>query len=86
MNDHPTVVFVDDNAAFLGVVGDLLSASRMVAQVGMARSVSAINEHIPQLAVLDISMPNMNGMDRLAVMVSTSYVKHLPVIDEIALP
>jgi DNA-binding NarL/FixJ family response regulator len=65
MNDQPTVVIADDNAAILEAVDNLLSGSfRIVAQVGDGlEAFRAINEHIPQLAVLDISMPKMNGME-----------------------
>jgi DNA-binding NarL/FixJ family response regulator len=65
MDDQPTVVIADDNAEILEAVGDLLSGSfRIVAQVGDGlEAFRAINERIPQLAVLDISMPKMNGME-----------------------
>jgi CheY-like chemotaxis protein len=65
MDDEPTVVVADDNAAILRAVGNLLSGSfRIVAQVGDGlEAFRAINEHTPQLAVLDLSMPNMNGME-----------------------
>jgi chemotaxis response regulator CheB len=58
MNDQPTVVIADDDAAILDVVRDLLSASfRIVAQVGdRLEAFRAINEHSPQLVVLDLSM------------------------------
>jgi two-component system, NarL family, response regulator EvgA len=37
---------------------------RIVAQVGDGlEAFRAINDHIPQLAVLDISIPKMNGME-----------------------
>jgi CheY-like chemotaxis protein len=65
MDDEPTVVIADDNAAILEAVDNLLSDSfRIVAQVGDGlEAFRAINEHIPQLAILDISMLKMNGME-----------------------
>jgi DNA-binding NarL/FixJ family response regulator len=65
MDDQPTVVIADDNAAILKAVGDLLSGSfSIVAQVGDGlEAFRAINEHSPQLAVLDLSMPKINGME-----------------------
>jgi DNA-binding NarL/FixJ family response regulator len=65
MDDEPTVVIADDNAAILKAVDNLLSGSfRIVAQVGDGlEAFRAINEHTPQLAVLDLSMPRMNGME-----------------------
>jgi CheY-like chemotaxis protein len=65
MDDEPSVVIADDNDAILDVVRDLLSGSFwIVAQVGDGlEAFRAINEHAPQLAVLDISMPKMNGME-----------------------
>jgi CheY-like chemotaxis protein len=51
MDDEPTVVIADDNAAILEAVNNLLSGSfRIVAQVGDGlEAFRAINEHIPQL-------------------------------------
>jgi DNA-binding NarL/FixJ family response regulator len=65
MDDEPTVVIADDHATILEAVHDLLSASfRIVAQVGDGlEAFRAIHEHTPQLAVLDLSMPKMNGME-----------------------
>jgi CheY-like chemotaxis protein len=55
IDDEPTIVIADDNAAILEAVDNLLSGSfRIVAQVGDGlEAFRAINEHIPQLAVLD---------------------------------
>jgi CheY-like chemotaxis protein len=65
MNDHPTVVTADDNAEILDAVRDLLSGSFcIVAQAGDGlEAFRVINEHSPQLAVLDLSMPKINGME-----------------------
>jgi CheY-like chemotaxis protein len=51
MNDQPTVVIADDNAAILDVVRDLLGASfGIVAQVGDGlEAFRAINEHTHNL-------------------------------------
>jgi DNA-binding NarL/FixJ family response regulator len=65
IDDEPTIVIADDNAAILEAVGNLLSGSfRIVARVGDGlEAFRAINEHSPELAVLDLSMPKMNGME-----------------------
>jgi DNA-binding NarL/FixJ family response regulator len=65
MDDQPTIVIADDNHEILEAVDDLHSGSfRIVAQVGDGlEAFRAIKEQTPQLAVLDISMPKMNGME-----------------------
>jgi CheY-like chemotaxis protein len=64
-NGLPTVVIADDNREILKVLAKLLRPSyRIVAQAedgGVA--LRAIQPHQPQLAILDISMPTMNGLE-----------------------
>jgi CheY-like chemotaxis protein len=66
VNDFkPTVVIADDDPEMLAVVAKLLNSKFTV--VGRAgdgfAALRAIKEFRPQLAILDISMPKINGLD-----------------------
>lgn len=61
----PTVVIADDNPEILKVMAGLLQLSfTIVAQAADGlEALEAINEHHPQLAILDLSMPKMDGFE-----------------------
>jgi CheY-like chemotaxis protein len=66
INDSkPTVVIADDNPEIVKVVAGLLRLSfTIVAQAADGlKAYEAIREHHPQLAVLDLSMPKMDGFE-----------------------
>ena len=60
-----TVVIADDNPEVLKVVAGLLQPYfAIVAQAKDGfKALEAIREHRPQLAILDLSMPKMNGFE-----------------------
>jgi CheY-like chemotaxis protein len=64
-NGHHTVVIADDNREILKVLASLLQPShRIIAQaVDGETALRAIQTHQPELAILDISMPAMNGLE-----------------------
>jgi DNA-binding NarL/FixJ family response regulator len=66
LNDFkPTVVIADDDPEMLAVVAKLLNSKFTVvcrAGDGFA-ALRAIKEFRPQLAILDVSMPKINGLD-----------------------
>ena len=64
-NGQPTVVIADDNREILKVLARLLEPShRVVAQAEYGDTAfRAIQAHQPELAILDISMPVMNGLE-----------------------
>jgi DNA-binding NarL/FixJ family response regulator len=64
-NGPRTVVIADDNREILKKIAGLLQPSYKIvsrAEDGEA-ALRAIKTHQPQLAVLDISMPKMNGLE-----------------------
>jgi DNA-binding NarL/FixJ family response regulator len=64
-NGQPTVVIADDNREILKVLASLLQPShRVVSQAEDGETaLKAIQTHQPELAILDISMPTMNGLE-----------------------
>jgi CheY-like chemotaxis protein len=64
-NGQPAVVIADDNREILKVLAGLLQSSYKIvflAEDGET-ALGAIKTHHPQLAILDISMPTMNGLE-----------------------
>jgi DNA-binding NarL/FixJ family response regulator len=64
-NGQPTVVIADDNREILKLLASLLQPShRIVSQAEDGEAaLRAIQMHQPELAILDISMPVMNGLE-----------------------
>jgi DNA-binding NarL/FixJ family response regulator len=64
-NGPPTVVIADDNREMLKALASLLQPSyRIVFQAeDGGGALRAIQTHQPELAILDISMPVMNGLE-----------------------
>jgi DNA-binding NarL/FixJ family response regulator len=64
-NGQPTVVIADDNREILKVLASLLQPShRVVSQAEDGETaLRVILTHQPELAILDISMPLMNGLE-----------------------
>jgi signal transduction histidine kinase/DNA-binding response OmpR family regulator/HAMP domain-containing protein len=79
--ENPVVLAIDDNAdnmlALRALIADhctLIEASNAAAGIGLAKL------HIPNLILLDIAMPDMNGSDALAEIRKCDNLKHIPVI------
>jgi DNA-binding NarL/FixJ family response regulator len=65
VNVQPTTVIADDNPEILKALARFLEPSyRVVAQAeDGGAALRAIQTHQPELAILDISMPVMNGLE-----------------------
>jgi DNA-binding NarL/FixJ family response regulator len=64
-NGLPTVLIADDNREILKVLAKLLGPSYRIVSTAEdgGTALRAIQTHHPQLAILDISMPIMNGLE-----------------------
>ena len=65
VTQRPTVVIADDNPAMLKAVAGCCSPrSPLLPRLRTAYTLTkAIREHRPQLAILDLSMPKMDGFE-----------------------
>lgn len=61
------IVIAEDQGMLLGALGSLLSMEDDFEVVGMAENgeeaISLVNEHSPDICIMDIEMPKMNGLE-----------------------
>ena len=75
------IIIVDDNASYLSVVRILLKPHYEVYPAPSAQKLFKILEKfIPDLILLDINMPEMNGFEAIAVIKESPRYKNIPVI------
>ena len=82
MDEAPTVLVVEDDPGFRLVVEMLLEADGyQVVKVADGREALAwLKEHTPSLAVLDVAMPHMTGLEVCARMKRVSRLADVPVV------
>ena len=78
----PTVLIVDDTPENLSVLGELLQSSYRVRAANSGRRALQIAHSTPSpdLILLDVMMPEMDGFDVLAELRSNPATQHIPVI------
>ena len=79
---QPTILIVDDTPENLSVLGELLQTSYRVRAANSGRRALQIahGKPAPDLILLDVMMPEMDGFDVLAELRSNPATKHIPVI------
>jgi two-component system response regulator MtrA len=82
MTALPLVLIADDDADILSLVRAVLErAGNEVITVGDgAQALASVTERKPDLAVLDISMPEVNGLEVLRRLRADSATSELPVV------
>ena len=75
------VIIVDDNASYISVVRVLLKPFYEVYPAPSASKLfSIIDKFIPDLVLLDVNMPEMNGFEAIAVLKENPRFKDIPVV------
>lgn len=79
---QPTILVVDDTPEKLSILGELFSAHFRVrvANSGARALVSALREPLPDLILLDVLMPDMDGFAVLEALRVQPLTKDIPVI------
>lgn len=82
MKKPTTILVAEDEASYAVVVEMLLEADGYeVAKVADGReALTWLKEHTPGLAVLDVNMPHLSGLDVCARMKRVSRLKDVPVV------
>ena len=78
---HKTVFLVDDNATNLTMAEDTLAEKyRVIALSSAAKMFAALDKFKPDLILLDIEMPEMNGFEAMKILRANDSYAEIPVI------
>lgn len=76
-----TIYLVDDDMLTLTLGNDILAADYDIFTMNSgARLLKMLEKRIPDLILLDIEMPKMNGYDTINYLKENNFTKHIPVI------
>ncbi len=79
MNKH-TILVVDDEPANLYLLEELLSGENIISVKSCSEMFSKLNENIPDLILLDIMMPGMDGLTAVEILRDDKNFRNIPVI------
>jgi signal transduction histidine kinase len=82
MNSHGLVLVVDDTAANLEVISEALSSAGydVATAINGERALKRSQTHPPDLILLDVQMPGMDGFETCQQLKNNSATAHIPVI------
>ncbi len=81
MNSKPYLLAVDDEQMNLNIIEDLLEADFDIHTVNNGREcLEHLNKTIPDIILLDVMMPELNGLDACKQIRANSNFKDIPVI------
>jgi len=83
----PCILLADDNETNLGVLSDFLqewNCRLLYARTGV-EAVRQTREHCPDLVLMDIQMPELNGLDAIRMIRADSRHRHTPIVAVTAL-
>ncbi len=79
-----TLLYIEDNADNLKVLQMMIRRLRPADDVLPARNaeegIDIANRMLPDLILMDINLPGMNGYEALKILRCTSMTRHIPVI------
>ena len=81
-NNDAQILIVDDNPHNLKVLGEMLSTRgyRLIAAQNGIKALSLLEKKKPDLILLDIMMPNINGIEVCRQLKQQEATRHIPVI------
>ncbi len=82
MQNKSEVLIIDDDPAILKMTGEILRSDYVVSCVKSGAEAIALlsNEYLPDIILLDIDMPGLNGYDTLLRLQEMEDVRDIPVI------
>ena len=84
----PLVLIVDDNRMNLKLARDLLQASgfRTLEAESGARGIALATEHLPDVILLDLRLPDMQGTDAALALAGVAQTARIPIVVLSAVP
>lgn len=81
-NEKPNILIVDDVPANLVILSEMIKESGYIPRpvVSVKQAQDAIEKKIPQLILLDISMPDISGFEYCAMLKSNVKTRDIPII------
>jgi two-component system cell cycle response regulator DivK len=85
---HPVVLIVDDDPKNLKLAGDVLRAAgfRTLQAASGAEAIALATEHLPELILLDLRLPDLDGVDVVRGLADHAGTASIPVVALSALP
>lgn len=79
--EQPKVLIVEDNRELSDLLRDILSAEyRILTAANGAEGLQAAREHLPDLILTDVMMPEMDGLEMVRQIKENRELCHLPII------
>ena len=84
----PLVLIVDDNPMNLKLARDLLQASgfRTLEAESGARGIALATEHLPDVILMDLRLPDMHGTDAARTLADEAQTARIPIVALSAVP
>ncbi len=80
-DDRPVVLIVEDNREILRFIRDiLLDQYRVLTATDGSEGMKIIEEHLPDLVVCDVMMPEMNGLELCKKVREKILTQHIPLL------
>ena len=76
----PTILVVDDTVENLDVLEELLQEYRVIDATNGKDAIALVKQQKPDLILLDIMMPNMDGYEVCQILQDDEETKHIPII------
>ncbi len=78
------ILIVDDDKNFIDTLKDNFKMKEVDADVRVAdtakKAIEILKKEIPSIIILDVQLPDMNGMEVLKIIKASKRLKHVPVI------
>ena len=77
-----TILIIDDNEAFAETIGEILSEDgyRTLCSNDAKQGINLAIKQLPDLILLDISMPGMDGLQATLILKNNPHIKDIPII------
>ncbi|BAY13646.1 response regulator [Calothrix sp. NIES-2098] len=81
-NEQKTILIVDDEAAMRELAKQYLSSEgyKIIEAKDGLEAIELVKKELPDLILLDVMMPRMNGFDTAAVLKNDPHTMHIPII------